>query len=289
MKDYYAILEVAPVASQEAIREQYLLLIQAWHPDKFPNPAQKAKAEQKCKEINIAYDVLKDTQKRAKYDRELRGQSSRSGRVERRPQTSEQRPRTQHEEARWRPVEEQPQQKEPAEKEALRAEHERQAREEWVRVFFEQARRRQSGQPPVEPRRDSQDPIRVLVVDDVAHTRARIRDLLNGEADIRVVGEASDGVDAVRQFDALMPDVTTIGNNLPTMDGAAATEAIRRKHPIAKVIIISVQGETNYIWRSATAGACDYLISPPAADELLLAVRLAAGRGTFTSENATTK
>ena len=62
MKDYYAILEIPPTASSEAIREQYLFLIQAWHPDKFRTAAQKAKAEEKCKQINIAYDILKDVQ-----------------------------------------------------------------------------------------------------------------------------------------------------------------------------------------------------------------------------------
>ncbi len=72
MKDYYEILELPSDATQEEIREQYYFLIQAWHPDKFPRPAQKARAEEKSKEINIAYSVLKDVQKRAQYDSEHR-------------------------------------------------------------------------------------------------------------------------------------------------------------------------------------------------------------------------
>jgi molecular chaperone DnaJ len=68
MKDYYAILEIPPDASLEHIKEQRHFLIQAWHPDKFSNPAQKAKAEEKTKEINEAYSVLKDPQKRAAYN-----------------------------------------------------------------------------------------------------------------------------------------------------------------------------------------------------------------------------
>ncbi len=72
MKDYYEILELPSDATQEEIREQYYFLIQAWHPDKFPRPAQKARAEERSKEINIAYSVLKDVQKRAKYDSEHR-------------------------------------------------------------------------------------------------------------------------------------------------------------------------------------------------------------------------
>ena len=56
-KNYYQILEVEPDASQEKIKEQYLFLMQAWHPDKFSNPAQKAKAEEITVGMNTAYEV----------------------------------------------------------------------------------------------------------------------------------------------------------------------------------------------------------------------------------------
>jgi curved DNA-binding protein CbpA len=72
MKNYYQILEVEPDAPPDQIREQYLFLIQAWHPDKFPNPAQKTKAEEKTKDINAAYEILRDAVKRAEYDRSTR-------------------------------------------------------------------------------------------------------------------------------------------------------------------------------------------------------------------------
>ena len=72
MKNYYEILEVEPDAPPDQIREQYLFLIQAWHPDKFPNPAQKTKAEEKTKDINAAYETLRSADKRAQYDRSTR-------------------------------------------------------------------------------------------------------------------------------------------------------------------------------------------------------------------------
>src|SRR5208337_3020595 len=103
MKDYYAILEVSPTATQEEIREQYYFLIQAWHPDKFRNAEQKAKAEEKSKEVNIAYAVLKDFAKRAEYDRKLSGQPSRVRQAERPQQTEEHRRRKQAEEGQQRP------------------------------------------------------------------------------------------------------------------------------------------------------------------------------------------
>jgi curved DNA-binding protein CbpA len=75
MKNYYQILEVEPDAPQDKIKEQYLFLIQAWHPDKFSHPAQKTKAEEKTKDINAAYEILRNSVKRAEYDRSTRSQS----------------------------------------------------------------------------------------------------------------------------------------------------------------------------------------------------------------------
>jgi len=290
MKDYYAILEVPPTATQEEIREQYYFLIQAWHPDKFRNPQQKAKAEEKSKEVNIAYAVLKDFAKRAEYDRKLSGQTSRSGKAERQRPTEEHRQRKQAEEEQQRPrYERQP--RERAEGERRRTDHEADTstQEEWIRFFFEQARRRQSKQPPAKVNKSHRAPIRVLVVDDVADTRMHIRKLLGSESDIKVVGEASDGMEAVEKFDALMPDVTTICINMPAMSGITATEAIRRKHPLAKVIMISAQDSTSFIRRAMLAGACDYLTKPPRSEELQSAIRLAAGREISASGKAAAK
>jgi len=72
MKTHYQILEVEPDASEEKIKEQYLFLAQAWHPDKFSKADQKARAEEKIKQINAAYDVLREPAKRAEYDQTLR-------------------------------------------------------------------------------------------------------------------------------------------------------------------------------------------------------------------------
>lgn len=72
MKNYYQILDVAMDASQDIIKEQYRFLVQAWHPDKFPNPVQKLKAEEKLKEINVAYEILRNPVKRAEYESRIR-------------------------------------------------------------------------------------------------------------------------------------------------------------------------------------------------------------------------
>ncbi|HNB53758.1 MAG TPA: DnaJ domain-containing protein [Anaerolineales bacterium] len=68
MKNYYKILEIEPTATQEQIRSQYHFLAHAWHPDKFPNLEQKAKAEERLREINEAFSIVSDPIKRADYD-----------------------------------------------------------------------------------------------------------------------------------------------------------------------------------------------------------------------------
>jgi len=68
MKNYYQTLEIEPDATAEKIKEQYLFLVQAWHPDKFSKADQKARAEEKVKQINASYDVLGNPARRAEYD-----------------------------------------------------------------------------------------------------------------------------------------------------------------------------------------------------------------------------
>lgn len=116
---------------------------------------------------------------------------------------------------------------------------------------------------------------RVLVVDDVAETRENVRKLLQFEADIEVVGTARSGREAVQLTDELRPDVILMDINMPDMDGITATEMIRQKNTITQIIILSVQGDPNYMRRAMLAGARDFLTKPPMADELISAVRRA--------------
>jgi curved DNA-binding protein CbpA len=75
MKNYYEIFDLPFNTTQEKIKQQYYFLVYAWHPDKFSSPAQKAKAEEKIKVINEAYEVLSNPLKRAQYDSEWTAQS----------------------------------------------------------------------------------------------------------------------------------------------------------------------------------------------------------------------
>lgn len=120
------------------------------------------------------------------------------------------------------------------------------------------------------------DKIRVLIVDDVADTRENVRKLLQFEADIDVVGAARSGKEGIQLSHELDPDVVLMDINMPDIDGISATETIRHKAPHIQVVILSVQGDQNYMRRAMLAGARDFLTKPPMGDELVSAIRRAA-------------
>jgi pilus assembly protein CpaE len=117
--------------------------------------------------------------------------------------------------------------------------------------------------------------VRVLIVDDIAETRENVRKLLQFEADIEVAGVAKSGKEGIELSQEFDPDVVLMDINMPDMDGISATEEILRKLPHAQVIILSVQGDQNYMRRAMLAGARDFLTKPPMADELISAIRRA--------------
>jgi pilus assembly protein CpaE len=117
--------------------------------------------------------------------------------------------------------------------------------------------------------------IRVLIVDDIAETRENVRKLIQFESDINVVASARTGKEAIQLTQESNPDVVLMDINMPDMDGIAATEIIRQKMPFVQVIILSVQGDQNYMRRAMLVGARDFLTKPPMPDELVAAIRRA--------------
>ncbi len=121
----------------------------------------------------------------------------------------------------------------------------------------------------------SDDKIRVVIVDDVPETRENIRRLLQFENDVEVVGVAGTGREAISIAKDVRPDVVLMDINMPDMDGIAATEAIRRSVYFTQIVVLSVQGDPNYMRRAMLAGARDFLTKPPSVDELTSAIRRA--------------
>jgi pilus assembly protein CpaE len=121
--------------------------------------------------------------------------------------------------------------------------------------------------------------IKVLLVDDSYLVRQSVKAMLEFESgEFTVVGEAENGAQAVAEAARLEPDVILMDVNMPEMDGIAATVKIMEQRPVG-VVIISVQGEQEYLRRAMKAGARDYLVKPFTCDELVNALRSAAQRG----------
>lgn len=117
------------------------------------------------------------------------------------------------------------------------------------------------------------DKIRVMIVDDIIDTRDQLEKLLFFEKDIEVIAKASNGREAVALAKQHRPDVILMDINMPDMDGIAATEAIMTQDPAVQVIIMSVQGETDYLRRAMLAGAREFLTKPISADDLYKSIR----------------
>ena len=117
------------------------------------------------------------------------------------------------------------------------------------------------------------DQIRVLIVDDIPETRDHLTKLLGFESDIEVVGSAASGGEALTMAEKLQPDVVLMDINMPDMDGIATTEKLSAQVPAAAVVMMSVQGEADYLRRSMLAGAREFLVKPFSSDELTASIR----------------
>jgi pilus assembly protein CpaE len=117
------------------------------------------------------------------------------------------------------------------------------------------------------------DTIKVLIVDDIAETRDHLTKLLGFESDVEVVGAADSGRQALEMAGRLRPDVVLMDINMPDMDGIAATEQLAAEVPTAAVVMMSVQGEADYLRRSMLAGAREFLVKPFSSDELSASIR----------------
>lgn len=119
----------------------------------------------------------------------------------------------------------------------------------------------------------SGEKIRVLIVDDIAETRENLRKLLSFDANIEVVGAAASGQEGIALVKEYHPHVVLMDINMPGMDGITATEIIQKEAPATQVVMLSVQGETDYLRRAMMAGARDFLTKPPSGDELMSTIR----------------
>ena len=128
--------------------------------------------------------------------------------------------------------------------------------------------------------------IRVLLADDHAVLRAGLRALLAAEPDMAVVGEASNGAEAVQLAERLRPDVVVMDISMPVKDGLAATAEISERLPDIRVLVLTMHAEEEYLLPVLEAGAAGYLVKSAADRELIEAVRTIARGELYMSPSA---
>lgn len=115
--------------------------------------------------------------------------------------------------------------------------------------------------------------IRILLADDHAIMRSGLRALLQQRDDFTVVGEASDGREAVALSESLHPDVVVMDLTMPVLNGTEAARQIIGKHPEIAVVILTMHSDEAYVLRALKAGARGYLLKESAEADLISAIR----------------
>lgn len=115
--------------------------------------------------------------------------------------------------------------------------------------------------------------IRILIAEDQRIVREGLIALLEDEAEIELVGEATNGQQAIDLFAQLRPDVVLMDLQMPLIDGAEATRQIRARFPDARILVLTTYATDEFIFKALRAGAQGYLLKDASADELMGAIR----------------
>jgi DNA-binding NarL/FixJ family response regulator len=127
--------------------------------------------------------------------------------------------------------------------------------------------------------------IRLVLADDHAVVRSGTRELLEQQPDLKIVGEASDGEEAIRLAHELKPDVMVMDVRMPKMSGVEATKRIKAECPEVKVLVLTAHDDDEYVFALLQAGANGYLLKTAEIEELVRAIRtVAAGQPALAPE-----
>ncbi len=123
--------------------------------------------------------------------------------------------------------------------------------------------------------------LRILLADDHKVVRDGLRLLIDGQPDMRVVGEAANGKEVLVQARELKPDVIVMDLSMPEMNGLQATERLRAEHPGLRVLALTAHEDEGYLSQLCRAGAAGYVLKRSAGDELITAIGTVARGGVY--------
>jgi len=127
------------------------------------------------------------------------------------------------------------------------------------------------------------DKIRVILADDHVFVRDGIKSLLENESNITVVGEATDGLEALSLVDSLQPDLLILDIRMPNMTGIEVVEQLRGKNNMVKIVMLSMHESEEYVLKSIQAGADGYLLKGSSKEEFLKALHTVSNGGKYFS------
>jgi two-component system, NarL family, response regulator NreC len=136
---------------------------------------------------------------------------------------------------------------------------------------------------------DANGPLRILLADDHVTVRHGLKLLIEAQADMKVVAEASDGATAILQALELNPDVIVMDISMPGMNGLVATRKLKQQHPQAVIVTLTRHGDEAYLQELLRAGASGYVLKQSAPSELLQAIRATAAGGQYVDSTLTSR
>jgi DNA-binding NarL/FixJ family response regulator len=137
--------------------------------------------------------------------------------------------------------------------------------------------------------RSAANPLRVLIVDDQLLVRAGICELLKTLPDVAIVGQASDGHEALRLIETEQPDIVLMDTTMPLMNGLEATVLAKKRFPRVKVIILSEHSSEEFVFRALRSGAEGFVLKNDSVGELYTAIESVARGGEHLSPRVTKK
>lgn len=134
----------------------------------------------------------------------------------------------------------------------------------------------------------SKGPLRIVIIDDHPNVRAGIRSLLAGFPDIVIVGEASNGAQAIQLVEELSPDVLVLDVEMPVLGGLQVAAELKKKKAAVRILALSAYDDSEYIQGMLDNGAVGYLLKDEAPAKLLTMLRtIAAGSQSWLSQQST--